>query len=214
MLLQQGYQILVVDYGNSASLQYALRGVDVIISTIPGTVQIKIIDAAMRAGVRRFVPAEFEGRPSRRPQPDPLDRGKTAVLNHLRRCGDKIESTVFVCGVLYERFAPNGLNGSNIGHGSQIDGEGDFMIDVRNLRAEIPYTTTDGEQVKLCLTSASDVGRYVIRALDLERWPAELIMKGDKMSTYELLSAVARVRGEHAARLLSDLWPSPMTLTA
>jgi hypothetical protein len=53
--------VVVVDYDNQTDLLYALRGTDLVISTISGSPQINLIDAASRAEVRRFVPSEFEG---------------------------------------------------------------------------------------------------------------------------------------------------------
>ncbi len=53
--------MVVVDYDSQADLLYALRGTDLVISTISGSPQINLIDAASRAEVRRFVPADFEG---------------------------------------------------------------------------------------------------------------------------------------------------------
>ena len=58
--------MIQVDYSNEGSIQHALTGVDVVISTIPGTVvdiQVKIAAAAKNAGVKLFVPSEFGGIP-------------------------------------------------------------------------------------------------------------------------------------------------------
>ena len=194
---------MVVDYEGRKSLEFALRGVDVVISTVPGTVQIRIIDAAIKAGVRRFAPAEFEGRPSKRIDPNPinqaLDRGKSSVLRHLHQHRNQIESTVFVCGVLYERFSHGGLQQHRIGSSTGISQEGNFMVDVRQMQAQVPYTNSTGQEVTLCLTAASDVGRFVTRSLELQqRWPPELIMHGERVSTYELLSMIARARGNNS----------------
>lgn len=52
-----------VDYDSPSSLQSALRGVDVVISTLGWTKQFEIqkalIDASIAAGVQRFIPSEF-----------------------------------------------------------------------------------------------------------------------------------------------------------
>lgn len=191
---------MVVDYESKKSLEYALRGVDVVISTVPGPVQIRIIDAAIKAGVKRFAPAEFEGRPSKRADDNSinrsLDRGKTAVLRHLRSNQQKIESTVFVCGLLYERFAPGGLQQNRMGTSTGVSQEGNFMIDVRNMRAHVPWRNASEQEVSMCLTAASDVGRFVTKALDIRQpWPPELIMHGERVTSYELLSMAARARG-------------------
>ena len=193
--MDQGYQILVVDYDERRSLEYALRGVDVVISTVPGEIQVRIIDASTRIGVRRFIPAEFEGLPSHRPESDPLDRGKFAVEAHLERHRNRIESTIFVCGVLYERFAPGGLSMANVGQSTKITSEGEYMVNLRTMHAEIPYSDTNQQQVSLCLTSLSDLARFITRSLGMERWPARSVIQGDNMTTYELLNAVARARG-------------------
>jgi uncharacterized protein YbjT (DUF2867 family) len=56
--------VIQVDYSNEGSIQHALTGVDVVISTIPAVVvdiQVKIAVAAKDAGVKLFVPSEFGG---------------------------------------------------------------------------------------------------------------------------------------------------------
>ena len=192
---------MVVDYKDRRSLEFALRGIDVVISTIPGTIQIRLVDAAIKVGVKRFAPAEFEGRPSRRAEDNAinrhLDRGKSAVLAHLHQNRSRIESTVYVCGVLYERFSPGGLQHHNIGGSTGVADEGNFMIDIRHMQAQVPYTNAAGSQVNLCLTAAQDVGRFVTRSLDIQqRWPPEMIMHGERVTTYELLTMVGRARGK------------------
>lgn len=51
-----------VDYNSEAELANAVKGQDAIVSTIATPalpVQQKIIDAAVKAGVKRFIPSEF-----------------------------------------------------------------------------------------------------------------------------------------------------------
>jgi len=57
-------KLVPVDYSNKESIKSALTGVDVVISTIPGTaidVQPGIAEAAKEVGVKLFVPSEFGG---------------------------------------------------------------------------------------------------------------------------------------------------------
>lgn len=75
-LVGQGYQVLVVNYEEQQSLRHAVMGVDTVISTVTGPPELQLLQASVAQEVRRFAPAEFEGRPSRRSNPDPLDRGK------------------------------------------------------------------------------------------------------------------------------------------
>ena len=84
---------------------------------------------------------------------------------------------------------------SNIGQGTYISGEGDYMIHARRMTAEVPYSNRDNQHVRICMTAASDVGRFVARSLEISRWPSELIMSGESMTTFDLLSLIARVRG-------------------
>lgn len=77
-LAGQGYQVLVVNYEDQQSLRHAVMGVDTIISTVTGPPELQLLHASVAQKVRRFAPAEFEGRPNKRSDPDPLDRGKKA----------------------------------------------------------------------------------------------------------------------------------------
>ena len=57
-------KVIQVDYSNEGSIQHALTGVDVVVSTIPGAavdIQVKIAAAAKNVGVKLFVPSEFGG---------------------------------------------------------------------------------------------------------------------------------------------------------
>ena len=64
-LLQGGADILIADLAEPGSLTEALRGVDVVISALQGhrevivDGQIAIAEAAVRSGVRRFIPSDF-----------------------------------------------------------------------------------------------------------------------------------------------------------
>lgn len=149
----------------------------------------------MRAGVRRFAPAEFSGPPARRPSNDVLELGKAAALERLRYYAGQIESTVFVCGIFYERFAPGGMDAFGLGLGSGISAEGAYVMDVRHQRAEIPQQDASGRVVHVSMTSAKDVARFVVRALDFAQWPAELWMQGDRMSVWDVVREAETIRG-------------------
>lgn len=177
-------------------------GVDTIISTVTGYPQLELLKAAVAAGVRRFAPAEFEGSPNARPALDDLDRGKTNIrswLEHYRVQG-LIETTIFTCGVLYERFSPGGLRANRLGLQIDYGHEGDFLVNVRNLEAT-PITGDHGD-VSLCMTASHDVARLVVQAMGMDSWPEELSMVGEKLTVGEILRIVQRVRGEYNTSLL------------
>lgn len=196
MLTAKGWQVIVVNYANQNDLKYKLAGVDTVISTVTGSPQIALIDAAAAVRVRRFAPAEFEGQPSLRPQADPLDRGKAAALARLQYYNAYgMHSTSFVCGILYDRFAPGGMAAAGVGLGSGIAAEGDYVMDIRNLKAQIPRFNATGQPVRICMTSAQDVGRFVVAAIDLDEWPSELRMRGERMTVLEVVAVAEQMRG-------------------
>lgn len=175
-------------------------GVDTVISTVTGVPEMELLKASIQQGVRRFAPAEFEGLPSRRPTDDPLDRNSSKRnirlwLDHYKG-QNRIESTIFSCGVLYERFGPGGLRAHRLGLNSHLDGEGDFIVNVRNMTANAPvYDNNNQPNVTICVTAAEDVARFVVKALDLNRWPEEMTMVGERMTVLDLLRCVERARG-------------------
>jgi hypothetical protein len=171
-------------------------GVDTVISTVTGNAQLRLIEAAVATRVRRFAPAEFEGQPGLRSQNDPLDRGRALALAHLQHYRSYIQSTVFVCGILFERFSVNGMRGHHIGAHTGYGNEGDYIVDVRNMNADAaPAYDSVNNPSYLCLTSAYDVGRFVVEALNMTYWPAEMSMCGDRMSVHQLLEVIKTYRG-------------------
>ena len=196
-LTQGGCQVSVVDYRDIETLKYALRGIDTVISTVTGQTQIELIKAAVSIRVRRFIPAEFEGLPQLRNSNDPLDRGRTLARQFLQHYAQFIESTTFVCGIFYERFQPGGLQHTRIGLTSGLCGEGDYIMDCRNMHAKVPaYDADEKMTVTICMTAAQDVARFVTKALDLPQWPAELRMVGQRVLVKDLVELVQHLKGE------------------
>ncbi|KZT55911.1 NAD(P)-binding protein [Calocera cornea HHB12733] len=63
-LAEKGAEPIVVDYDSPTSLQSALKGIDIVISTLNVfglDAQSQLADAAKAAGVKLFVPSEFGG---------------------------------------------------------------------------------------------------------------------------------------------------------
>lgn len=185
-----------VDYDNASDLRFKLSGVDTVISTVSGTAQLNLIDAAAAMHVRRFAPSEFEGTPAVRPANDVLDnrrRAALARLQHYEATGMKY--TVFTCGIFYERFGPGGMRQSQIGVRSHISGEGDYIMDLRRAKAQLPFYNEAGQPVYVCMTSARDVARMVVAALNISSWPREFRMRGDRMTVSELVTIGEQLRG-------------------
>ncbi|KAK3114487.1 hypothetical protein LTR53_007174 [Teratosphaeriaceae sp. CCFEE 6253] len=194
----QDYQVTVVDYASPQSLQFALRGIDTVISTVTGPNQIELIRAAVSVRVRRFAPAEFEGLPGLRDPTGPLDRGRALARQWLYSQRQHIQSTTFVCGILYERFQPNGLLQSAMGVTSGLGHEGAYIMNCRTMTAQVPaYNAQNVPNVTICMTAAQDVGKFVTKALDLPQWPAELKMCGQRIAVQDLVGLVQRWRGQN-----------------
>jgi NmrA-like family len=200
-LVEKGYQVVVVNYDNQQDLLYALRGTDLVISTISGSPQINLIDAAARAEVRRFVPADFEGPPTRRPNDDPSDRGRAASLDYLRQCSRStsrrpMQFTTFTCGVFYERFARGGLASKGIGYSTGLEEQGAYLLDIEHNRGEAIEYSAANQPVHLCLTAVADVARFVVAALDLgiNTWPAEFRMRGDRKTVTQIIDYAEAIK--------------------
>ncbi|KAK3673390.1 hypothetical protein LTR78_006623 [Recurvomyces mirabilis] len=210
--LSRDHQVIVVDYANIQTLQFALRGIDTVISTVTGQNQIELIRAAISVRVRRFAPAEFEGPPSLRPETSPLDRGRTAAGRWMAYYGQHIETTVFVCGILYERFQPNGLRQTRMGLGSGLSNEGDYIMNCRTMSAQAPaFDANNLPNVTICMTSAQDVAKFVTKALDMPRWPSELRMCGERITVKDLIATVQQMKGQPFNPIS---WHNPATLRA
>lgn len=193
---------MIIDYTSPETLQFALRSIDTIVSTVTGSAQMELIRAAVRARVRRFAPAEFEGLPQLRAANDPLDRGRAAARQLLAHYSPHIQSTAFICGILYERFQPGGLAQSRIGMSSGISAEGSYMIDCRNMTAQVPaYDSNNSPTATICMTAAQDVARFVTLALDLCTWPPELRMYGQRVLVKDLVTQVQRLKGTYYEHL-------------
>jgi hypothetical protein len=170
-------------------------GVDTVISTVTGNAQLRLIEAAVQCRVRRFAPAEFEGQPSLRSQNGLLDRGRAAALALLQHYRGYIQSTVYVCGVFYERFSVNGMMSLKIGVNTGYGNEGDYIADVRNMTATAPVYDSAQNMSNLCLTSAYDVAKFVVQSLDIPSWPQEMSMCGERMSVNALIELIQQCRG-------------------
>jgi hypothetical protein len=188
-----------VDYDDQEDLRYNLQGIDLVISTVSGNAQINLIDAAANTRVRRFVPSEFEGPPSRQHPNDALDRGKAVSRDRLRYWLQRtnMKSTVFSCGVFYERFARGGLASMGIGESTGVYYQGSYLMDIERGTAEIVERNSSGHSIYVSMISVNDVGRFLAAAIELgiRDWPVEFRMAGDRRTVSEILNWAEAVRG-------------------
>ncbi|KAF2810515.1 isoflavone reductase [Mytilinidion resinicola] len=112
-------KVIKVDYTDASALASALKGQDAVISvlaTAAGAVQPKIIDAAIAAGVKRFIPTEFG---SDTASADvraivPAFEGKKAVVDYLKNREKEISWTALVTGPFFDWGLKVGFLGPNL----------------------------------------------------------------------------------------------------
>ncbi|CAN9189921.1 unnamed protein product [Alternaria alternata] len=147
--LPAGVRFGIVDYNSIDSLETAFRGQDAIVSTvgmeaIPG--QKVVVDAAIKVGVKRFIPSDFEALTT---DPNaghfPHHRGMIDIQNYLHAKADAglIEYTILSVGAFTEFL------------------ESDLLIEWQHKRADI----WDGGQALVSTTSLAATGRAVACAL-------------------------------------------------
>jgi len=207
-LSSQGLTIIQVDYTRPSSLHTALLGVDTLISTISNEPQLSLVDACLSARVRRFAPSEFQDVPNTRPvvAPPHLARDRMTILHRLREEKHRLESTVFSVGLLYEWFGPGGLQGQGVVRdGGVLRGEAAMLLDYRHALGKVPKCAGRGhgrageelqDEVRNCYTAAKDVGKLVALALELESWPEQLRICGQRVTLDELVEAAEEARGK------------------
>lgn len=169
-------------------------GVDTVISTVLGNPQLRLIEAAVQCRVRRFAPAEFQGQPGLRSQNGLLDRGEDSALALLKHYSGYIQHTVFVCGILYERFSVNGMMSHRIGASTGYGNEGDFIANPRQMTSIAPIYDAAQNPSWLCLTSAYDVAQFVVRAIDMPTWASEMSICGERMTVHSLVETIRACR--------------------
>lgn len=131
--------------------------------------------------------------------------------------------------MLYERFGPGGLESHRLGLAAHLCKEGDYIINVRTMRASAPIYDADyGININISMISAQDAARLIVHAIDLPRWPRELCMVGDRMTVFDVCRTVEKVRGQFlrvsdpemqkadmkfsGVTLVSSNWHTPHTL--
>ena len=155
---------VVVDYISDdptlEELVHLLRGQDALIVTLSSSnsdLQIRLADAAARAGVRRFIPADFgscDSSSQRALDLVPLYRAKRKVRQHLQQfvsassSSDDFSWTSLVCGHFFDFGLKSGLL--------------EFDMNARTARLY------DNGDVKWSTTTLGYIGQAVVRVLQSE----------------------------------------------
>jgi hypothetical protein len=199
----QGVDVRPVDYNNHEQLVKALNGVHTALSVIGGSpqairdAQLALIPACKEAGVKRFAPSEYAGNSN---EGIDLYAGKKQVWEATKSSG--LEYTSFSCGVFMSILAtgtPKPLTEVGEREGRKT-GEEEALAGLRpwnyvvNMKAGTGDFPGDGT-APLCFTDMRNISLFVYRALDLEKWPETLGMRGDVKSFKEIVEISEKIQG-------------------
>lgn len=197
----QGVEVRPVDYNNHNQLVQSLHGVHTLLSTIGGqgllSAQVALIAAAKEAGVQRFAPSEYAGNGY-----DGVDlyQPKAVVWEATKASG--MEYTRFNVGLFMSVLATGTpKDRTKVGKEWGVKtGEEEALAGLRpwnyviNIRAGTADLAGDGHS-KLVWTDIRDIATFVWAALDMERWPEDLGMRGDVKSFREIVEILQNVQG-------------------
>lgn len=203
--LEHKPEFQAVDYNDHSSLLSALRGVHTVISVIlavDGThasSQIALLEAAVQAGCKRFAPSEWACGPKGVLKVDLLAAAKQPVWESCDRSG--IEWTRFNVGS-FMNYLGIGCGGNEDGacagvdrEGDMPDGSGSFLISMVSNTAEL-LIKNDGKAPRITMTEIGDVGKFVARALGLEKWEKDMDIVGETVRLDEVVGIAQRVTGK------------------
>ncbi len=170
------------DYDSVESLTEALKGQDALISNVGGQAlgdQNKLIDAAAKAGVKRFIPSEFgsDTTSARTRELVPIFNPKYETVNYLKRKESEISWTSPVTGMFFDW-------GLNIG----------FMgFNVKEKKA----TLFDKGENKASMSSLSFIGQAVVKMLENPELTKNqyVFIAGLTVSQKEILAGLEKVTG-------------------
>uniref|UniRef100_A0A1D1XLK4 Isoflavone reductase A622 n=1 Tax=Anthurium amnicola TaxID=1678845 RepID=A0A1D1XLK4_9ARAE len=173
-LASKGAEIVYVDYSQKDDLVNALKGTDVLISTVYKSVslyesQIPLLVAAKEASVKRFIPSEFA-------------MGFRTAIHEVYEDKIKFREEVEKSGLEYT-FINNGLFQEYFGW---------YAFDVKNKKATF---YVDGN-TKIPSTSLSDIGKYTVETLKMpEARNASFMIIGANISLNEYLQLYEKASG-------------------
>ncbi|GIJ89503.1 hypothetical protein Asppvi_008445 [Aspergillus pseudoviridinutans] len=179
------------DYNNPKEWEETLRGVHTLLSFVViqddprSMAQKNLIDAAVRAGVKRFAPSEWATSVI---QP-PILRAKEETRRYLEeqnRQQTVLEYTLFQPGLFINYLTTPFKSAAHL-HQTELP------FDFNNRRAIVPENY---DQIYVTLTKVQDLAQVVARAISFEgKWPVVGGVKGTDISLKQLISVGEKVRG-------------------
>lgn len=87
------------------------------------------------------------------------------------------------------------------------------MFDIAEMTAEPPaYGPTNQPDVTICMTSIRDVARFVTKSIDLQTWPPELRMCGERVTVHNLTILIQRLKSKSKGSSYQPFAPQKVEL--
>ncbi|KAF2131028.1 isoflavone reductase family protein-like protein CipA [Dothidotthia symphoricarpi CBS 119687] len=178
-----GVKVLQADYDSLSSLKNAFQGQDAVISLVAGSAiatQPKLIDAAVAAGVKHFIPSEFGSNTDdeRILKVVPIFQPKVDVLEYLKTKESEISWTAISTGGFFDWGLQQGFFG--------LDG------------ASKTATLFDEGKAQFSATSLSQIGLATIKVLEKPEVTKNqfVLIAGHTTSQNEILAVAEKVTGK------------------
>ncbi|KAL2825340.1 NAD(P)-binding protein [Aspergillus cavernicola] len=187
-----GITWIKANYEDTESLTQILQGVHTVLSFVSeqesqsSPFQKNLIDAAIKAGVKRFAPSEWATSGTQQLSWYAYKKYIRGYLEEVNKKGKVLEYTLFQPGLFVNYFTRPYKSTKHI-HQMEI------MIDFENRRAII----IDGsEDAKITLTAVQDLANVVSKAIDYEgEWPVVGGIHGTTISIGDFIKLGEKVRG-------------------
>jgi uncharacterized protein YbjT (DUF2867 family) len=178
-----GVKVIHADYGSSDSLREAFKGQDVVLSLVGGFAigdQDKFIDAAIAAGVQRFIPSEYgnDTADARVRAIVPHLAGKYDSTQYLKSKEDQISWTSVVTGPFFDWCLAKGIFGLN--------------------HANRTATVYDNGAATFSATNLHTVALALVKVLEKPEDSKNryIYLSGFQISQKQILEAAEKVTGE------------------
>ncbi|RYN82648.1 hypothetical protein AA0120_g9470 [Alternaria tenuissima] len=177
-----GVKVLRANYDSMDSLKTAFMGQDVVVSLVAGAVlgnQNKLIDAAIAAGVKRFLPSEFGSNTTdaRTRAIVPMYKSKVETVDYLKSKESEISWTSIVTGPFFDWGLKVGFLGFDAAH-------------------KVATLYEDGT-AKFSSTNLHTIGLAVVKALENAEGTKNqyVFVSGFQTSQKEILEVAEKVTG-------------------
>ncbi|KAF2670328.1 NmrA-like family protein [Microthyrium microscopicum] len=190
--------VTISDDASTEELATALTGQDAVVVAFAGSIidlQLRLADAAVLAGVKRFIPADFGSCDSSSPRAlalMPLYVGKQKVRHYLQKLSGQssLSWTSLVCGHFFDHGLESGLLG----------------FDLAAKKAKI----FDGGDINFSTTTLDTIGRAVVQVLQKEEETKNrmLYIQSFGITQNELFNSLQKAMGQgwHAESVDSDVY--------